>query len=134
MQDPPVTEAESRIMEALWESAPAASREIVRRVRQVEDWSPKTIQTLIGRLVDKGMVQREPEGRGYLYRPALARDEFVRSKSRNFVERIFSGRVTPLVAAFAESRSLGEEDLKALRALVDSLEEESGQGGQADDD
>lgn len=133
MQELHVTDAESKIMEALWAHAPLPFRDIVRHVRRIEDWHPKTIQTLIGRLVEKGMVQREPEGRGYLYRPAFTREEFVRSKSRSFVERILSGRVTPLVAAFTETRSLGTDDLKALRALVDSLEEGSRKGESNND-
>lgn len=122
MKEPPITDAERLVMEAVWNEAPLSSAEIVRRVSQTEDWAPKTIQTLIGRLVTKQMLERERAGRGYLYRPAIRREEFVASKSRGLVQRLFSGRITPLVAAFADSEKLDENDLRELRALVDELE------------
>lgn len=120
----PITEAERRVMEAVWAHDRVSSSEIVRAVQADEDWHPKTVQTLISRLVTKGMLRREKYGRGYLYSPAVARDEFVRRKSRQFVGTYFHGRITPLVAAFAESGKLSREDIRQLRDFVESLEDE----------
>ncbi|MGK7295667.1 MAG: BlaI/MecI/CopY family transcriptional regulator [Candidatus Wenzhouxiangella sp. M2_3B_020] len=122
MSDLPITDAERKVMEAVWVRSPLAAADIVSAVTLEEDWSPKTIQTLVGRLVNKGMLLRERQGRGYRYRPAISRDEFLREKSRGLVERLFQGQVTPLVAAFADSNALSEDDLRELRALVDDLE------------
>lgn len=122
MKEPPITDAERLVMEAVWTEAPLTSAEIIQHVGRHEDWAPKTVQTLIGRLVGKEMLLREPAGRGYLYRPAIRREEFVASKSRGLVQRLFSGRITPLVAAFADGEKLDENDLRELRALVDELE------------
>jgi len=122
MKEPPITDAERLVMEAVWTEAPLSSAEIIKRVSPAEDWSPKTVQTLIGRLVGKKMLARERSGRGYLYRPAIRREAFVASKSRSLVQRLFSGRITPLVAAFADSDKLDHEDLRQLKALVDELE------------
>src|SRR6056297_2422365 len=119
MNEPPITDAERLVMEAVWDDAPLSSSEIIERVGRHEDWAPKTVQTLIGRLVGKKMLERERAGRGYLYRPAIRREAFVASKSRGLVKRLFSGRITPLVAAFADGESLDQDDLRALRALVD---------------
>lgn len=122
MKEPPITDAERLVMEAVWSEAPLSSPEIIKRVDQTQDWAPKTVQTLIGRLVDKQMLERERSGRGYLYRPAIQRHEFVASKSRGLVQRLFSGRITPLVAAFADGEKLDRDDLRDLKALVDELE------------
>lgn len=119
----PITDAERLIMEAVWDHHPASSREIIRSVRTLESWHPKTVQTLIARLVNKGMLDRTKQGRGYLYSPAVAREEFVRRKSRQFVSTFFKGRVTPLVAAFAKSGQMSREDLEELRDFVESLDE-----------
>lgn len=119
----PITDAERRVMEAVWTDSPASSRQIIRAVRSREDWHPKTVQTLISRLAHKGMLRREKQGRGYLYSPALARQDFIRQKSRQFVSTFFRGRVTPLVAAFAESGELSREDLQQLRDFVESMDE-----------
>lgn len=126
MKEPPITDAERLVMEAVWTEAPLSSAEIIRSVDRTEDWAPKTVQTLIGRLVGKKMLQRERSGRGYLYRPAIRREEFLASKSRGLVQRLFSGRITPLVAAFADSETISADDLAELRALVDSLEKRDG--------
>lgn len=122
--DLPITEAERQVMEAVWAHGPASSRQIVQAVRADEDWHPKTVQTLISRLVAKNMLQREKHGRGYRYSPAVDREEFVRRKSRQFVGTFFRGRITPLVAAFAETGKLSREDLKQLREFVESLDAE----------
>ncbi len=82
------------------------------------------MQTLISRLVAKGMLQREKHGRGYLYSTTVDREEFVRRKSRQFVGTFFRGRITPLVAAFAETGNLSREDLEQLRDFVESLDDE----------
>ncbi|MGD8379700.1 MAG: BlaI/MecI/CopY family transcriptional regulator [Gammaproteobacteria bacterium] len=124
----PITDAERLVMEAVWEHAPASSRQIVEAVSAREDWQPKTVQTLISRLVAKGMLNHRREGRRYLYTPAVARDDFLRRKSRQFVDTFFRGRITPLVAAFAEAESISPEDLEALRNFVDSLDEPDGEG------
>jgi len=126
VNEPPITDAERLVMEAVWTEAPLSSAEIIRRVGRTEDWAPKTVQTLIGRLVGKRMLERERSGRGYLYRPAIPRKAFVASKSRGLVERLFSGRITPLVAAFADNETISADDLAELRALVDSLEKRHG--------
>jgi BlaI family penicillinase repressor len=122
--DLPITEAERHVMEAVWARGPASSRDIVQAVQADENWHPKTVQTLISRLVAKDMLQREKHGRGYLYTPTVDREEFVRRKSRQFVGTFFRGRITPLVAAFAETGNLNREDLQQLKDFVESLDAE----------
>ncbi|MFU8878408.1 MAG: BlaI/MecI/CopY family transcriptional regulator [Wenzhouxiangellaceae bacterium] len=122
MSELPITDAERKIMEVLWQQAPLNSAAIAERALRHEDWSPKTVQTLIGRLVQKNMIAREPAGRGYRYRPAVAREDYVAERGLGLIQRLFHGRVTPLVAAFAEHRDLAPADLAELRELVDQLE------------
>lgn len=122
MSTPSITDAERVIMEILWREAPLGSAEIARRARRDQDWSPKTVQTLISRLTTKQALSREPAGRGYRYRPAVARADYVAARGRGLIRRLFGGRVTPLVAAFAESDSISPDDLEQLRELVKRLE------------
>ncbi|MDE2316274.1 MAG: BlaI/MecI/CopY family transcriptional regulator, partial [Xanthomonadaceae bacterium] len=68
---PAISEAESRVMEALWRKAPQRSEDIVAAVQQANDWHEKTIRTLLGRLLGKGAVSAEKDGRRYLYSPTL---------------------------------------------------------------
>lgn len=116
-----ITEAERRVMEAVWQAQPASSRGIIERVQQDTDWHGKTIQTLIGRLVDKRILRRERDGRRFLYSAGITRAEFVRQRSRTFVDTYFKGRVAPLVAAFARSETISRDDLRELEALVGEI-------------
>jgi len=122
MTSPSITDAERVIMEIVWHEAPLGSAEIARRAQREQDWSPKTVQTLIARLVGKRALAREPAGRGYRYRPAVARGDYIAARGRGLIRRLFGGRVTPLVAAFAETDSIAADDLEQLRALVERLE------------
>lgn len=134
MKELPITDAERRVMESLWREAPLSSAEIIERVARNEDWAPKTVQTLIGRLVQKNMLSRASAGRGYLYRPAVSRADFVAQRSRSLIERLFNGKIAPMVAAFAAQGDIPDDDLVALRKLVDELEQKHAAGGCDDGD
>jgi predicted transcriptional regulator len=120
----PITDAEREVMEALWERSPLTSREIIYAVQAHTHWQAKTVRTLISRLAKKGMVRSEKQERRYEYAPAISREEFLQCKSRKFIRTFFKGKVTPLVAAFAEQESLSREDVAELRQLIDSLAED----------
>lgn len=114
-----ISESESRVMSVLWQESPLDSGEIVRRVAPVENWSPKTVRTLLERLVEKGALKRRRLGRGYRYEPLIDRERWLRDQAGNLVDRHCDGRLAPLVAAFARAEQLTEED---RREIVDLLE------------
>lgn len=117
-----ISEAESRVMEVLWRKAPQSSEEIVATLRHDSDWHEKTIRTLLGRLLGKGAVSAEKDGRRYLYAPVLAREQWQSQESRNLLDRVFGGRLSPLLAHFSEHEKLGAKDISELRKLLDSIE------------
>lgn len=117
-QDPKISEAEWEVMNALWEGSPASSGQVVERLVPSSDWSPKTIKTLLGRLVKKGFVAYDEDGTRYLYRPAVRRHEIVRDESRSFLERVFRGDAASLLAHFAREVELSDEEAADLRRLL----------------
>ena len=110
-------------MNLLWERHPLGSAEVVEGLAERQSWSPKTVRTLLGRLVKKGFLAVEEEGHRYLYTPAVPRAEYVRSETRSFVDRVFSGDPQSLLAHFVESDELSAADLKELGELLESGEE-----------
>lgn len=114
-------------MEALWEQSPLTSQEVIQRLSETH-WSAQTVKTLLGRLVKKGALSYEKDGRRFLYSPLVSREQYVEAQSTSLIDRLFGGRVTAMVAAFAEQGSLGEDDLKALKKLIARLDEEEGGG------
>lgn len=119
---PAISEAESRVMEVLWRKAPQASEDIVAAVQRDSDWHEKTIRTLLGRLLGKGAVSAEKDGRRYLYAPVLTREQWQSQESRSLLDRVFGGRLSPLLAHFSEHEKLGAKDIAELRKLLDAIE------------
>ena len=116
-----ISEAEHAVMEALWEKSPLSAAEVCDRVCKERDWSMPTVKTLLGRLVAKGAVETEPDGRRFLYSPLIERAAYVGSESKRLVERLFGGRAAPLFAHLAETEALTESDLAEIEALLREL-------------
>ena len=119
---PAISEAESRVMDVLWRKAPQASEDIVATVQRDSDWHEKTIRTLLGRLLGKGAVSAEKDGRRYLYTPVLTREQWQSEESRSLLDRVFGGKLSPLLAHFSEHEKLGAKDIAELRKLLAAIE------------
>jgi BlaI family transcriptional regulator, penicillinase repressor len=116
-----ISSAEHEVMEVLWRESPLTAIEVAERVPAERAWSIRTVKTLLSRLLAKGVLSHEEEGRRYLYRPAVERDDYVTQESRRLLDRLFGGRVTPLVAHLAERRDLSESDIAEIEALLKAL-------------
>lgn len=116
-----ISEAEMQLLQLLWEESPLGAIELAGRAPEERGWSIKTVKTLLSRLVAKGAIVAKPEGRRFLYEPAIKRDAVAASQASGLVDRLFGGRVSPLVAQLAEQKGLSDDDLAELEALVRSL-------------
>jgi Predicted transcriptional regulator len=127
MSDRPVSisDAESRVMEVLWQRSPQSAEEIVAALRQVTDWHAKTIKTLLNRLLGKGAASAQKDGRRYLYSPLLPREAWQRQESRSLLDRVFGGRVAPLLAHFSQHEKLSAKDIAELRKLIDAIDKKA---------
>jgi predicted transcriptional regulator len=118
-----ISAAESVVMEALWRREPLGADEIAAEVAEGQGWTEATVKTLINRLLKKGAVAAEPQGRRYLYRPVLGREAYVAAESQGLLDRLFEGRLAPLVSHFSESRKLSAEDIAELKKLIEGLDQ-----------
>jgi len=116
-----ISDAEHAVMEVLWDEAPLTAQEVVERVDPARGWSGNTVKTLLGRLLTKGAVAHREDGRRYLYRPLVGRDDYVAGESRRLIDRLFGGRLTPLVAHLAERDELSAADVDEIEALIRDL-------------
>lgn len=116
-----ISEAELAVMEVLWAESPLTALEVASRIAPARDWSDRTIKTLLARLLAKGVLAHEEDGRRYLYRPLVARSDYVTGESQRLLDRLFGGRAAPLVAHLAERRDLSEADIAELEALIKAL-------------
>lgn len=118
-----IGEAEYAVMEVLWQDAPLTAAEVAERVPASRDWSIRTVKTMLGRLLAKGILSHEEDGRRYLYRPAVARADYVAQESGKLIDRMFGGKVTPLVAHLAERDRLSPADIAEIEALLKALKQ-----------
>lgn len=117
-----ISEAELDLMEALWTAEqPLTATDIADRLRAGRGWSLATVKTMLSRLVAKGAITHREDGRRFLYSPALERETYVGRESRRLVDRLFGGRLSPLIAQLAEEEALDADDIAAIEALLKEL-------------
>jgi predicted transcriptional regulator len=118
-----ISDAESIVMEVLWRRSPRGSDEVIAELARSQDWQEPTIRTLLNRLLNKGALTAETAGRRYLYTPVLQRADWVDAQSRGLLDRLFKGRVAPLVAHFSEQGKLSRKDIAELRRIIEELDD-----------
>ena len=121
---PKISESEWLVMRVLWSKSPLAAQEVFEQLDATTKWKPKTVKTLIDRLVKKGAVKYEKDGRRYLYYSAVGRDEYVTKERRSFVRRVYGGITKPMLAAFLEDAELSAEDIAELKDILEQKVEE----------
>jgi predicted transcriptional regulator len=117
-----ISDAESTVMEVLWQRSPLGADEVVAALAGAQDWQEATIKTLLNRLLKKGAIAAEADGRRYRYSPVLTREAWLTQASRGLLDRLFGGRVAPLVAHFGEQKALTRKDIAEIRALLEKLD------------
>ncbi len=118
-----ISEAESVVMDVLWQRHPLAADEVVVALASQQEWQEATVKTLLNRLLNKGAISARKDGRRYLYSPQLRREDWVHEESRGLLERLFDGRVAPLVAHFSKHRKLSRKDIAELRKLIEEIDD-----------
>lgn len=118
-----ISEAESVVMDVLWRQHPLGADEVMAALASQQDWQEATIKTLLNRLLNKGAISAQKDGRRYLYSPLLKREDWVLEESRGLLDRLFDGRVAPLVAHFSAHRKLSKKDIDELRKLLQEIDD-----------
>lgn len=115
---PQISEAEFEVMKIVWKYAPVSTNEITERLTRTTAWSPKTIQTLIKRLVTKGALSYEKQSRVFVYTPLVKENEYLNQESNSFLKRFYHGDITAMVSAYIENDKLSETEIDTLRSLL----------------
>ena len=105
-------------MKIVWQSAPINTNEITERLLKTTSWSAKTIQTLIRRLVTKGALSYEKQGRVFVYTPLIAENEYIAQKSDSFLRRFYDGDIGAMLSAYLDNNQLSETDISKLRSIL----------------
>jgi BlaI family transcriptional regulator, penicillinase repressor len=117
---PKISEAEWEVMKVIWDSPkPLTSQEVIDSVAERQNWSPKTVRTLVNRLSKKGALGFERRGRAYLYTALVSQEACVGELSETFLERAFGGALKPMLAHFVQQKRLSKKEVNELKRLLD---------------
>ena len=123
MSKPPrISETEWEIMKICWARSPVSAQEIIETLSAQDDWHPKTVKTLLNRLVKKRALGFQKDGRAYLYAPLVAEKDCVSVETASFLDRVFGGSLQPMLAHFTESRKLSAKEIAELKMLLKQQE------------
>ena len=119
-----ISPSELEVMKVLWAHAPQTAADVAGTLAPDTGWSERTVKTLLARLVEKGALKPEAEGRRYLYTPLIEQKDYRTKAARQFVDKLFGGRAAPLVAHLAEKEGLTSDDIAELEALIEDLKDD----------
>jgi len=119
---PRISESEWVVMKVLWQKHPQTAGEVIQALEGKASWGPATIKTLLNRLVGKGALGFEKQGREYLYHPKVEEKECVRAESASFLDRVFGGALAPMLASFLEEESISPAELERLKKVLEAKE------------
>ena len=113
-----ISEAEWQVMDAVWAGWPVTANDVVERLAGRADWNPRTIKTMLNRLVRKGAMGFKAEGKRYHYEPRVSRAECVRAQSRSFLSRVFGGAAGAALLHFVEEHDLTADEIEQLKQVL----------------
>ena len=115
---PQISEAEYEVMKIVWKYAPINTNEITEKLLATSSWSAKTIQTLIKRLVNEGVLTYEKNSRVFVYTPVVKESEYISQESNSFLNRYYDGDITAMLSAYIQNDKLSKTEIETLRALL----------------
>lgn len=120
---PQISEAEFEVMKVIWKYAPISTNEVTEKLTQTIDWSPKTIQTMLKRLVTKKALTYEKQSRVFVYTPLVPETEYIRQESNSFLNKYYNGNIVSMLTSYLEDDKLSKTELDTLRHLLSDTHE-----------
>jgi BlaI family penicillinase repressor len=118
-----VADAELTVLKALWDGGPGTVRELQERLRgNAAGWAYTTVQTLLGRLLDKGLVRADRRDIAHQFAATVTREQFAGERVRQVAESVLDGALAPLLLGLLPKGRFSAQEIARLRELVDDLD------------
>jgi BlaI family transcriptional regulator, penicillinase repressor len=115
-----ISEAELEVLKTLWAKSPLTANEVIQELEQHADWKPKTIRTLLNRLVQKGAAAfKQEQGKVYAYFPVVCEEDYLQVETKSFLQRLYGGALKPLIVNFLREEKLTREEIDELKRILD---------------
>ena len=120
---PKISDAEWEVMNIVWEKSPISTNEIAAKLAAQTSWHNSTIRTLIKRLTKKKALSCHSQGKHYFYEPKVKRGECIKVESQSFLERVFGGAPTPMLAHLVKNTKLSTGEIAELKQILEEKEQ-----------
>jgi len=120
-----ISAAELEVLKVLWNESPLDAEHIINRLETQGSSHPRTVKTLLNRLVKKHAIAFKESDRRYHYYAIIDKDQYYLQETESFLEKFFNAQVSPLVSLFSQQNKLDKEDIDELEKLVKKLKEQS---------
>jgi len=116
---PKISETEWKVMKIIWNNPYITANRVIDILDNSAEWNPKTVKTLLNRLLNKNVICFEKEGREYKYYPLISKDECIKEENKSFLDRVYNGAFKIMIANFIENQDLTKEDIDDLKKILD---------------
>ncbi len=118
-----ISDAEWQVMQVIWQESPITAASVITQVKPETNWSPKTVQTLLSRLVKKGVLGVNKDASFYQYFPLVSQAECTLEETKSFLQKVYGGSLHLLLANFVQNENLSATEIQELRSLLDEQSE-----------
>ncbi len=115
---PAISQAEYEVMKIIWKYAPISTNDVVEKITRSSNWTPQTVQTLLSRLVKKGVLNYRKSSRVFIYTPLVQEEQYLEKESNMFLNKYYGGKLNSMLLNFLETDKLTEGDIVELRNLL----------------
>jgi BlaI family penicillinase repressor len=113
-----ISDAEWLIMKVIWNNSPSTASSVIKHLEQETDWSPKTVQTLIGRLAKKGALGVKKDTSLNEYYPLVSKEDCMREETKTFLQKVYDGSLKVLIANFVNNETLSSKEIEELKSIL----------------
>ena len=115
---PQISESEWDVLKIVWDHGPLTSGDVVKHLAD-RHWKPRTVKTLLSRLVSKGAVGTDETGGRFLYAAKIPRETLVQQESKSFLSRVFDGAIAPALVHFIQDADLSPKQIAELKKILE---------------
>jgi BlaI family penicillinase repressor len=113
-----ITEAEWEVMAVVWDRAPVVASTVVEVLEHSKQWTLATVRTLLRRLVNKGALEQQADGKRYIYTARISKAECARRESESFLDRVLGREPSAAILHLVKRADLSREDIQELRRIL----------------
>lgn len=114
-----LSESELEIMLVIWRADGPVNSSYVREAMSEKGWAKTTVLNFLARLVDKGFLKCESQGKSNIYISLVREEDYMRLKNENFLKKFYNSSIKNMVAALYQDQIISDEDLEELKQFIE---------------